>query len=468
MSRCQTPSFDNFFGNIVRIISYNVQFNWTMPFNTNNPSKTVGSGFFFDAEGHILTCSHVVDSTNKHLYIEIPSEGSHQYKVTVVGICPFFDIAVLKVKNYKNPSYCSLDTKTDIKVGMETYAIGYPLGQDNLKFTKGIISGQQYNFVQTDASINPGNSGGPLVYNNKVVGINAAGVPAGEAEGIGYAIPISRFLLVKPYFLKRRSGGSKLLHYPEYFGFENMQNTSADMSAFMRSECASGGVYINGIIPKSPVSKTKLKTGDVVCRINDIQIDSYGKLQSKWMNENITMLNMLSVVGLDKKIKINYWNGEKMVVERFAMTTFAPVIRETYPMYEKIDYECIGGLILMMLNKNIIETLKNHELLKYLQIENIMDKCLVITNVLVGSSVYKMNVLTAGDVVHSVNDVKVHTLNDFRKAYRKDNKFLKLETTQQKVMVVSKPTLMRDDALLQKTYQYKPSQLILKKRTRQK
>ena len=50
----------------------------------------------------------------------------------------------------------------------------FPLGQENLKYTKGIISGRQKSSIQTDTPINPGNSGGPLLLDGKVIGINSS------------------------------------------------------------------------------------------------------------------------------------------------------------------------------------------------------------------------------------------------------------------------------------------------------
>ena len=85
-----------------------------------------------------------------HVYIEIPNEGKKQYKAQVLGICPFFDIAIIRILDYQNTHCCTLDegighsdSDAAVKSGDETYALGFPLGQDNLKVTKGIVSGQQ-------------------------------------------------------------------------------------------------------------------------------------------------------------------------------------------------------------------------------------------------------------------------------------------------------------------------------------
>ena len=223
------PELIQHYKNVVRIISHDIEFDYLMPFKSSHTTTSSGTGFFIDSKGHILTCSHCVENAT-HVYVEIPSEGDKKYEVKIKGVCPYFDIAILQIINYKNNSFCELDNKTIIQPGFETYALGYPLGQENMKITKGIISGQQYNFYQTDAAINPGNSGGPLMYKNKVIGINAAGMPSFAADGIGYAVPISRFYNIKELLF---SSKPTLVSYPQYFGFEEFQRTSVDFQKYL-------------------------------------------------------------------------------------------------------------------------------------------------------------------------------------------------------------------------------------------
>jgi S1-C subfamily serine protease len=118
---------------------------------------------------------------------------------------PQHDIAVIRAdKTGLTPA--KLGDSDQIKVGQTAIAIGSPLGEFTETVTKGIISAldrsitvqdeqtgqpvQMSGLIQTDAAINPGNSGGPLLNTaGEVVGINSA--VAGQAQGIGFAIPIN-------------------------------------------------------------------------------------------------------------------------------------------------------------------------------------------------------------------------------------------------------------------------------------
>ena len=441
---------------VVRIIAYNIGFDWSMPFQKDQHTESVGTGFFFDKEGHILTCSHCVEDATE-VFVEIPTERNKQYSVVVKGICPFFDIAVLKIEGYKNKTYCKLDNgKTTIKSGVETIAVGYPLGQNNLKFTKGIISGQQYNFYQTDAPINPGNSGGPLFYNDKVIGINAAGIPANEADGIGYSVPIQRFHLIKEDLYKSNKNNVLLL-YPESFGFQ-MSQTNKFTKEYLEHGCKSGGVYVKNIIKGSPISQTNLKSKDILCSINGIKIDNQGGLSKRWMNENMSFENLISTIGLDKKVNIEYWRNQELHKETFTLQQFKKNIRLYYPVYEQIDYECIGGLVVMHLNINIILSLKLSELHNFIKDKESNKKMLVVVNTLVGGKINEDNILTKGDIITNINGIKIIDLKGLRRNIKNnDKKHITFGTDDKKLYVISRNQFKQDDLKIRKLYNYKES-----------
>lgn len=446
--------------NVVRIISYEKHFDWTMPFKINDHKMSVGSGFFIDTRGHIITCSHCVEDAS-YVFVEIPSEGNKQYKAVVKGLSPYFDIALLKVQNYKNNGFCELDDgKIDIVPGIETIAVGYPLGQDNIKITRGIISGQQYNFYQTDTPINPGNSGGPLFYKNKVIGINAAGVPSKEADGIGYSVPIRRFHLIKR-FLFNNTKSTKLLLYPSSFGFQ-YSLTTENTKNFLDHNCKSGGVFITNIIKNTPVSNSGLKKHDILCTINNIEIDSYGNLKKKWMNENMSFENFVSEIGIDKTVKIKFWRKKTLKEGSFKLKIFNPIIRSYYPMFEKIDFECIGGLVVMNLNLNIIFSLNSDNLYEYIQEKHCMVEKLVVVNVLVGGKLKEDNILQKGDIIKFVNDIPVKNVNTFRKAFKnhKNKRYITFKTENEKLNVITRDALKQDDLKIRNLYKYNESVLL--------
>ena len=84
---------------------------------------------------------------------------------------------------------------------------GYPLGEKNIKFTTGVISGNQVehsiefdrdiSYMQISAAVNPGNSGG-ILFNKygKVIGVNPAGIKSEVAQNVSYAIPTHVILSV--------------------------------------------------------------------------------------------------------------------------------------------------------------------------------------------------------------------------------------------------------------------------------
>mgnify|MGYP003340331771 CR=1 FL=1 len=128
---------------IVKIIANNVTFNWFKPYKTSDESESIGTGFFIDNEGYIVTCAHVVVDAIK-LWITIPSIGKERIDVEIVGICDNSDLALLKTVTFKPENYLKLGNSDFIESGKKVYAIGYPLGQDKLKKTAGIKIGRAH------------------------------------------------------------------------------------------------------------------------------------------------------------------------------------------------------------------------------------------------------------------------------------------------------------------------------------
>ncbi|MDQ0060820.1 S1C family serine protease [Paenibacillus harenae] len=163
----------------------------------------IGTGFFFDKTGYILTNQHVVGESDK---IEVIVQGYDKpFTAELLGSSYDLDLAVLKVTGENNKDFPTLPlgSSEDINIGDTVVAIGNPYGFDHT-VTVGVLSAKERpidiqdtqgernyeHLLQTDASINPGNSGGPLLnLEGEVVGINTA--VSSQAQGIGFAIPTS-------------------------------------------------------------------------------------------------------------------------------------------------------------------------------------------------------------------------------------------------------------------------------------
>lgn len=160
----------------------------------------VGSGFFFNEQGYLITNYHVIEKETK---IEVTMfqkakngfEKKKFKKVKIEAINPFVDLAILKVEDIGDTKvkYAYLGDIDRIKVGEKVFAIGNPLGLERT-VTDGVISTINRAFeglvyIQTNADINPGNSGGPL-FNlaGEVIGVTNMGYIF--FGGLGFAIPI--------------------------------------------------------------------------------------------------------------------------------------------------------------------------------------------------------------------------------------------------------------------------------------
>jgi len=238
--------------------------------------KGTGSGVIIEKDGYIVTNNHVVEGATQ-LIVSL-SDG-RQVKAKLIGRDKDTDLAVIKIDE-PNLTVARLGDSTKLKVGELAVAIGNPMGMEFAgSVTTGVISAlnrtvpvgdQKFKLIQTDAAINPGNSGGALINaKGEVIGINSAKL-GGEAEGMGFSIPISS---AKPIIKELISKGYVSRPWIGITGGEITPEAKAEYGLPL-------GIYIEQVFAYGPAFKAGIKPGDVIKSIEGQETKTMAKLQS--------------------------------------------------------------------------------------------------------------------------------------------------------------------------------------------
>lgn len=235
-------------------------------------SEGQGSGFAIDADGHVVTNNHVVDSAEK---IVVTTKDGRKLDATLVGTDAKTDLALIKVDASAKLPYVEFGDSDTARVGDWVLAIGNPFGLGGTA-TAGIVSargrdiqaGPYDDFIQIDASINFGNSGGPVFdVNGKVVGVNTLIIsPNGGNVGIGLAIPANQ---AKSVIADIKENGSV---QRGWLGVQ-IQDLDDELAASLGLPNADGALVAE-VVPDGPAQKAGLRSGDVVTRFDGRAVDS--------------------------------------------------------------------------------------------------------------------------------------------------------------------------------------------------
>ena len=451
-------NINNYKNKIIKIVSQTIDVDYKEPYKLDNASSSIGTGFFIK-DNYIITCSHCVDDA-KSIYIEIASEGQRKYKVELVGLCPYFDIALLKSTEYKSKEYFNLEDSDKAVSGIEVVAIGFPLGQNNIKITRGIISGRQDGDIQTDTPINPGNSGGPLLYKNKVVGIIKSIMT--RSNNVGYAIPINKYNIIKKELYNKNEMLISRTPMSNLFIFNNTDDNILALNG------AKSGVYINYI----RTNKSVLKAGDILTSINKHKIDNFGFIKSKKLKEKINISEIIDKTKLGDKVDIEYVRNKKHLKQSFILNYNKCPIRKIYPRFEKIDYEILDGLVLTNISYNYLRKLNKDEelnmrLYKYFSYKNESESVIIISCIYPNTNLSNIDVLEEGDIIIKVNNIEVHTIEELRKAavkytIIKKKKYILLETELNEKVIIDVKEFVKIGNNTRNTFKYPETELYKK------
>jgi serine protease Do len=250
-----------------------------------------GSGVIIAPDGVVLTNAHVVDGARR---ISVFLQDGRSFEADVVAQDTSIDLAVLRLNGASGLPTIAIGDSGGLLLGEPAIAIGNPYGL-GLTVSTGVIAsigrdvssgeGPTQTYIQTDAAINPGNSGGALVnIHGELIGINTFIHSA--AEGIGFAIPVSR----------ARKVADDLLN----FGSVQVPWLGCDLVNIDRralsGELAKGAVLVQRVDAGGPAEKAGLRAGDLLYEVDGHHTATRGDVNARLSERSPGQTVRVSVV----------------------------------------------------------------------------------------------------------------------------------------------------------------------------
>lgn len=497
--------------------TYNIE----RPCSTPLDYGTRGSGFLVDAsKGIVITNAHVVENAIS-IVGRVPCLAGRDIQMRLISICREKDIAVcqillddLEMLMECHISEFAMGDSLLLEESDEVMSIGYPLGQESIKFTHGNVSGFQSSidygefgdwedsstFVQITAPINKGNSGGPLINSRgDVVGICSAGFT--EHQNVGYAIPSNTLLAIyeemispikeediPPTVEELASSGRSFLiplngeelcyrdgscvktpyiFQTPKFGIEWCNTNDLMISEMFKGTKINDGVYVTSVSPDS-IFCDSVKKGDLIYRIETDtkfhrkkisgEIDDYGFVDVRGIDRKLEIKDFIDSTIIGGKIKIWILRNENGETKSYHITSkFTPtgVYRNCfeYNHFKAMDYEFIAGMCIATISNNL--ALIQPQFIKYVSGNNKFRKFLYVAQLFAGTEASSIGAIQEGDVITKINGIEIENLHHLREIYRSSNDVITIENDKGGILFVTKSRSEKDNSMTKLAYSLK-------------
>ncbi len=371
-------------------------------------STRQGSGVIIKAdEGIILTISRLVGDADE---IEVRLHDGRKFNAELIGADKHTGVAVIKI-DADNLFQLPIGDSDLLTVGQPVMTIGNPFGYEG-SVSKGIVSDlDNEGFIQTDAVMNPGNGGGPLVnMSAEIVGICAAiRTTTGSFNGIGLAIPSSRFERVLPSLMR----GEKVVR--GYLGVMMSSVSDApDIAGLPHAFQELGwsesyGVHVSEVLADSPADESGIREEDILVNFNGVPITSTTKLTDE-----------IAYTSPGDRVVFDIWRDKhtvrvQVVVGRLPQGFSTSTTRSRLePRDEK---NTVGGPVLVeakLPELGIEVRVLNKRLVQTYELQDVTTRGVVVTGV-DAQEVEGTEQIKRGDVIVAVNGNSVRNVRDLKK-----------------------------------------------------
>ena len=497
---------------VLQLIVTQFHYNPKRPYAVPQDENSKASGFVIDlANGLVVTNAHVV-SNAMSITGRIPKLGRRDVTLTLRGICHEKDLALVQLssddirditKTLSDPRELDVvfGDSMDTYQGQEVMTIGYPFGDQDAKYTTGIISGwkgddehvqddggaeedakaRNVTHIQVTAALNPGNSGGPLLdREGKVIGINASGYL--YAQNVGYAVP-SRTLLAILGSLK----SNVVVSLPTLdFGWcsttrgltKQLCGSPSVQGVYVRrvdkDSCLRGlepGDVITHICYEDPFWGMRKMRGDGTLTINDYNakdrilvcafVDRKGQVVVYHVQDitptprqedeclssrRLDIAELVDMIPINAKMTLQICRQGKWYRLICSHKPIEDVNRIPYliPEITPYNYGIFGGMCCTEVSLNLLKKFGRLRAFLCPQ-ERKYGRYVVITQIFPGSTTAKSDVFFEGDIIDNVNGVTIDSLDRLHQVLEQDPHKLIVTVRNGSIMVMDTDIAREED-----------------------